>query len=132
MNSFGTPESLLQAPLPERTLAFIVDLVIVAGLCLFPRIGWIFGLFYFLTRDSLPFLKGQSLGKKLMKIKTITIPEQESLVSFPEKSVIRGIINLIPILNLIDVWLLITTGYRLADRWASTAVVPYSESESDN
>jgi hypothetical protein len=132
MNAFGSPESLLQAPLPERTLAAIIDIAIVVGLSFFPRIGWIVGLFYFLIKDSIPFLKGQSFGKKLMKMQAITLPEQESLVKYPEKSIIRGIITLIPVLNLIDIWYLYTTGYRLVDRWTQTAVIPYSESESDD
>ena len=132
MSSFGNPESLLQAPLTERVIAAIIDIAVAVGLSFFPKIGWIFGLFYFLIRDSIPFLKGQSLGKKLMKIRTITLPEQESLVNYPEKSIIRGVITLIPILNLIDIWFLYSTGYRLADVWAQTAVVPYLESESDD
>lgn len=132
MSAIGSPESLLQAPLPERVLAVIIDLAIVSGLCLFPKIGWIFGVFYFLMRDSLSFLKGQSFGKKLMKIRVITLPKQETLVEHPEKSAIRGIIALIPGLNLIDIWFLFSTGYRLADRWAQTAVVPYSEEESNS
>ena len=131
MSAFGNTESFLQAPLPERILAAIIDLAIVAGFCFFPRIGWIIGVFYFLLRDSLSFLKGQSFGKKLMKMKVITIPEQESLVGNPEKSIIRGIIFLIPFLNLIDIWYLVTTGIRLADRWAQTAVIPYLEENDE-
>ncbi|MCL2073869.1 MAG: RDD family protein [Marinilabiliaceae bacterium] len=129
--STATPESFLQAPLTERILAAIVDIAIVCGLSLFPRIGWIFGLFYFLLRDSL-FFKGQSLGKKLMRIKVITLPENEPLSNYPEKSALRAIVALIPGLNLVDLWFLITVGYRLADKWAQTAVIPFSESESDN
>jgi len=132
MSATGTPESLLQAPLAERFLAFVIDLAIAAGLFLFPMIGWIFGILYFLMRDSFSFLKGQSLGKKLMRIKAITLPEQESLDKSPEKSLIRGVVVLIPILNIIDVYFLFSMGYRLADLWAQTAVVPYFESESDN
>ena len=131
MSATGNPESMLQAPLMERALAAIIDIAIVGGLCLFPRIGWIVGLFYFLLRDSLSFMKGQSFGKKLMRIKVITLTEQESLVNYPEKSALRGIVSLVAGLNLIDLWFLITTGYRLADRWAQTVVVPYSDSDSD-
>ena len=132
MSAVGNTESFLQAPLPERILAAIIDLAIVTGFCFFPRIGWIIGVFYFLLRDSFSFLKGQSFGKKLMKMKVITIPEQESLVGSPEKSIIRGIIFLIPFLNLIDIWYLVTTGIRLADRWAQTAVVPYLEENDES
>jgi uncharacterized RDD family membrane protein YckC len=123
------PESILQAPLAERVIAAVIDIVIVAGLCLFPRIGWIIGLAYHLMRDSLPFLKGQSCGKRLMQMQVIMLPEQESLVNNPEKSIVRGIVSLVPVLNLIDIWFLFTTGYRLADRWAETAVVSYSDTK---
>ena len=132
MNTTGKPESLIQAPLMERMLAAIIDLIIVGGFCFFPRIGWVIGLLYHLTRDSLPFLNGQSFGKYLMHIQVITLDQQESLVNTPQKSVIRGVVMLIPILNIIDVWYLFAKGYRLADKWAETAVVPYSEPEAEN
>ena len=132
MNTVGKPESLIQAPLMERMLAAIIDLIIAGGFCFFPRIGWIIGLLYHLTRDSLPFLNGQSFGKYLMRLQVITVPQQESLVNKPDKSFIRGVVMLIPILNIIDVWYLFAKGYRLADKWAETAVVPYSESETEN
>ena len=132
MNTVGKPESLIQAPLMERMLAAIIDLIIAGGFCFFPRIGWIIGLLYHLTRDSLPFLNGQSFGKYLMRLQVITVPQQESLVNKPDKSFIRGVVMLIPILNIIDVWYLFAKGYRLADKWAETAVVPYSEPEAEN
>lgn len=119
-------------PLMERIFAAIIDLLIVVVLSLFPRIGWMLGLLYHLTRDSLPFLKGQSFGKHLLHIKVITLPKQESLVKFPEKSVIRGLVMLIPILNLIDIWHLFTRGRRLADIWSQTTVVLYSENEDSD
>ena len=97
---------------------------------MFPRIGWMFGIIYHLTRDALPFLNGQSFGKKLMHLKAVTNPGQMSLTSSPEKSVIRGIVFLIPILNLIDIWVLFTKGYRLADKWAETTVMVYTEPEN--
>ncbi len=121
------PEIIEQAPLTERLIATIIDIAIVMGLCLFPRIGWMFGLIYHLTKDSLPFLGGQSFGKKLMHIKAVTVPQQLPLTGFPEKSVIRGLVLLIPILNLIDIWFLLTKGYRLADNWAQTGVVVRNE-----
>ncbi len=113
-------------PLIERFIAALIDLVIVVVLCLFPKIGWMFGLLYHLTRDSLPFLKGQSFGKHLLHIKVITLPKQESLIKYPEKSVIRGLVMLIPILNIVDVWFLFTKGRRLADIWSQTTVILYS------
>lgn len=116
-------------PLTERIIAAIIDIIIVAVLCLFPRIGWLVGIIYHLTRDSLPFLKGQSFGKRLLHLKVITLPKQESLVNYPEKSIIRGLVMLIPGLNIIDFWFLYHKGQRLADIWAQTTVIYASESE---
>ena len=119
----------LSAPLTERITAAIIDLIIAVGLCFFPRVGWMFGLIYHLMRDALPFLKGQSFGKHLLKIKTVALPQNESLTAYPEKSVIRGLVTLIPIVNLIDLWFLFSKGKRLADKWAHTDVIYSEESE---
>jgi len=117
----------VQAPLAERFIAAFIDFAIVCGLCMFPRIGWMIGLIYHLTRDSLPFLNGQSFGKKLMHLKVVASPNQTPLTGSPEKSVIRGLVFLIPLLNLIDIWYLFTKGHRLADKWAETEVIVYRE-----
>ena len=114
-------------PLHERLLAFLIDMVIVMLLCLIPKVGWIFGLIYFLGRDAIPSLKGQSAGKKVFRIRTRTIGTHESLSVNPEKSVTRGLILLIPVVNIIDICLLITKGKRLADRWTDTEVVKDSQ-----
>lgn len=119
-------------PLIERITAAIIDLIIVGILILFPRIGWLLGLLYHLTRDSIPILGGQSFGKKLLRIKVITLPNEESLIKYPEKSVIRGLVALIPILNIIDLWHLFARGRRLADIWSQTTVVLYSGEEENN
>lgn len=125
INTSGTPTP---APLAERFIAALIDFVIVCGLCMFPRIGWMFGLIYHLTRDALPFLGGQSFGKKLMHLKVVAQPNNSPLTASPEKSVIRGIVFLIPGLNLIDIVYLYTKGQRLADKWAETEVIVYRES----
>lgn len=121
----NSTDSTLKAPLAERFVAAFIDFVIVCGLCMFPRVGWLFGLIYHLTRDSLPFLQGQSFGKKLMHLKAVAKLHETTLP--PEKSVIRGIVFLIPILNIVDIWHLFTKGERLADKWAETDVLVYKE-----
>ncbi|WP_062126552.1 RDD family protein [Geofilum rubicundum] len=111
------------APFTERIIAAFIDIIIVIGLCFFPRVGWMIGIIYHLTRDSMPFLYGQSFGKHLMQIKVIALPQKTSLTRYPEKSIIRGLVMMIPILNIIDIWYFLTKGYRLADKWAETTVV---------
>ncbi len=113
------------APFTERIIAALIDIIIVIGLCFFPRVGWMIGIIYHLTRDSMPFLNGQSFGKHLMHIKVIALPQKTSLTKYPEKSIIRGLVTIIPILNIIDIWYFMTKGYRLADKWAETTVVHY-------
>lgn len=132
METSGPLKPVFSMPLIERITAAVIDLVIVGILMLFPRIGWIFGVLYHLTRDSIPLLGGQSFGKKLLRIKVITLPNQESLIKYPEKSVIRGLVSLIPILNIIDIWYLFSKGRRLADIWSQTTVVMHSGDNENN
>ena len=117
-------------PLGERLLAGIVDLIVAALLSLFPRIGWMFGLLYILTKDALPFLNGQSFGKKIFHLRVIALPHHSALTGWPEKSVIRGLVMLIPILNLFDLYYLITQKVRIADRWAETRVIQDQDQET--
>lgn len=107
----------------ERLLAFIIDLSIVLGLSLFPRIGWLFGLIYFLFKDSMGLLKGQSFGRRLFKIKVVSKEEGESLINNPNKALIRQIVLLVPVLNLIELFYFLFRQERLGARWSSTTVI---------
>ncbi len=113
-------------PLQKRLFAFLVDAVIVAVLVFIPKVGWIFGLIYFLGKDAMPSLKGQSVGKKLFNIRILTTGTNEPLYLHPEKSVTRGLILLIPVVNVIDILRLMVKGERLADKWTETHVVEES------
>jgi uncharacterized RDD family membrane protein YckC len=126
----GKPLLWEKVALSERLLAAFVDLVIVVGLSLFPRIGWMVGLIYHLTRDSLPFLNGQSFGKKFFNLRVIILPQYASMSGAAEKSVIRGLVAIIPGLNIVDLWFLITRKVRLADEWAETRVVYHQDWET--
>lgn len=113
-------------PLQKRLFAFLVDAVIVAVLVLIPKVGWIFGLIYFLGKDAMPSLKGQSVGKKLFNIRILTTGTNEPLYLHPRRSVTRGLILLIPVVNVIDILRLMVKGERLADKWTETHVVEES------
>ena len=41
------------APFTERFVAAFIDIIIVAGLFFFPRIGWMLGLIYHLLKESM-------------------------------------------------------------------------------
>lgn len=107
----------------ERLLAGVIDLSIVLGLSLFPRIGWLFGLIYFLFKDSLGILKGQSFGRRLFKIKVVSKEDGMSLTNKPDKALIRQIVLLVPILNLIELFYFLFRKERLGAKWSSTTVV---------
>jgi uncharacterized RDD family membrane protein YckC len=120
-----------------RVIAAVIDLVVASGLLLgmsfilpemADRLAWLIGAAYMVTRDSLPFLKGQSVGKKAMKIKVLTTDGQ-SLEGNWSVALIRNGILLIPLLPLLELYILLTRegkmdqGLRLGDEWANTRVV---------
>jgi len=125
------------APINSRIIAALIDSLVVVGLnmavhLLLPhflaRILWLVGPAYMVCRDSLSFLGGQSVGKKAMKIKTVTV-DGKSLVNNWEPALIRNAILAIPVFPLIELFVLLTRegkpeqGRRLGDEWAKTKVV---------
>jgi hypothetical protein len=104
-------------------MAFGVDILVAGLLCAFPRIGWVFGLIYFLFKDSMPFMKGQSYGRKLFGIKVVNEQDSSSLVSTPQKSLIRTIIFFIPVLNIYELYAFFFLEHRLGERWSETRVI---------
>ena len=92
------------------------------------KLGWLVLAGYLITRDSLPFLGGQSVGKKAMKIKAVTL-DDKSLVGNWEVAAIRNGVLLIPFFGLIELFILLTRedkperGRRLGDEWAKTKVI---------
>lgn len=125
------------APFNPRVVAVVIDLLVGLGVAisciwllpgLLEWIGQLVGLAYFVTRDSLPFLAGQSVGKKAMKLKVTTL-EGDSLAGNWKAALIRNGILLIPFFALVELYLLLTRengadrGRRLGDEWAKTQVV---------
>ena len=92
------------------------------------RIAWLVGIAYLVTRDSLPFLGGQSVGKKAMKLKVVTL-EGKPITGNWEAALIRNGVLLIPFFGLIELFVLLTRedkpehGRRLGDEWAKTKVI---------
>lgn len=102
----------------NRLIACIIDSIIT---CI-P----ILGLIYYFTKDSLPFLGGQSVGRKLMKIKCVTADGQ-SMAGQWGACAIRQVVLFIPFFWIVELyWVLVKnkdTGMRLGDEWAKTKVV---------
>lgn len=121
-----------------RAIAAVIDWVLATGIyialiMILPgfasKLAWLVAIAYIITRDSLPFLGGQSVGKKAMKIKAVTL-DGKPLTGNWEAALIRNGVLLIPFFGLIEVFILLTRedkperGRRLGDEWAKTKVVP--------
>jgi uncharacterized RDD family membrane protein YckC len=124
-------------PIATRLIAGVIDVVIAASLMvtmimILPSftsmLGYVAYAGYLIARDSLPFLGGQSVGKKVMKIRAVTLDGQ-SLVGKWETALIRSGVLLIPIFGFVEMIVLVTregkpdVGRRLGDEWAKTKVI---------
>lgn len=126
------------APFNTRFLAALIDVFLTIGLQLAAamilpsfasgKIAWLIGIAYLLTRDCLPFLGGQSVGKKAMGLKALT-SDGRTLMGNWQPGLIRNAVLLIPLFMFIEIFILITRedkaqrGLRLGDEWAGTKVV---------
>ena len=125
------------APFNTRVTAMIVDIVVAVGLIiglniLLPefahKLSWLVGFAYIVTRDSLPFLGGQSVGKKAMNLRAVTL-DGKPLTGNWEPGLIRSAVLMIPFFALVEIFILLTRegkpdqGRRLGDEWAKTKVI---------
>lgn len=118
----------------NRVIAGFIDGVIWCGvMALFMMflpdlIGYVLGLAYFVTRDTLPFLGGQSVGKKAMGLMAVT-SEGKSLRDDWKTGAIRNIACGIPFFVFVELFVLINRQeqpkplLRLGDEWAGTKVI---------
>jgi uncharacterized RDD family membrane protein YckC len=124
-------------PLATRIIAGVIDavlasVVMVTLAMILPffagMIGFLAYAGYMICRDSLPFLGGQSVGKKIMKIRAVTLDGQ-SLAGKWEVSLLRSGVLLIPAFGIVEIIILATRegkpeqGRRLGDEWAKTKVI---------
>lgn len=108
----------------QRIGAYLIDilLVIVAGVV--PIVGWAVAVVYMLTRDALPFLDGQSIGKKVLGLRAVD-EHGAALTGNFGPAVLRNAVLLIPFFPLVELIVLLTNKdqLRLGDQWAKTKVV---------
>lgn len=121
----------------SRATAAVIDMVVAAGVAIglafispgfADRLAWLAGIAYLVTRDSLPFLGGQSVGKKAMKLRTVT-RGGDSLVGNWQAALIRNGVLAIPLFAFVELFILLSRedkperGLRLGDEWAKTKVI---------
>lgn len=125
------------APVNARIIAAVIDLLVAIGIywtaaMILPdflsRLSWVLWAGYLVTRDSLPFLKGQSVGKMAMKLK-VAKQGGGDITGDWQAAIVRNIALLIPPFALVEAIVLFTRedkpekGLRLGDEWAKTKVV---------
>lgn len=131
------PEAGSAVPFNTRVVATVIDMVIFIGISILlamvlpsfaSKLSWLAPMAYIVTRDSLPFLGGQSVGKKAMKIRAVTL-DGKPLTGNWEAGGIRNGVLLIPFFALVELYILLTRdsgpdrGRRLGDEWAKTKVI---------
>lgn len=125
------------APFETRVIAALIDCFIAAGLYMVigkisGTLGWGAWIGYLLVRDALPFMEGHSLGKRIMKIRAVSL-EGKSLSGDWQSSAVRNLSLIIPFFGLVELIVLFTrkdqggTLRRLGDEWAKTKVVVVKE-----
>ena len=111
----GSPD-LRRADNGNRIVAYLIDCLILLPLFLVPFLGLFVAMAYYITRDCLPFLDGQSIGKKAMGLRAVT-EDGQPLTNNWGPGIIRNIVLLIPFFPLIELIMLLTNdkGQRLGE-----------------
>ena len=124
------------APLGPRIGAYLIDVAVMFGITIVGMIAAqivsILGLLFFLVqiaylllRDSLPFLDGKSIGKKVLGLRAVTA-DGKSLSGDFKTSALRNVPMLIAIVELVILIIKKDTpeaGLRLGDQLANTKVI---------
>ena len=125
------------ASFTNRVLGGVIDALVAVGINLalggilpsfVGNVGFLAAVAYLLTKDSLPFLNGQSIGKRAMKIQAVTM-DGKSLSGNWQPGAIRNVSLVIPLVPLVELIVLLTRRdnpkplLRLADEWGKTKVI---------
>jgi uncharacterized RDD family membrane protein YckC len=108
----------------DRFVAVLIDWILMGALNFVPYIGWAAAVAYYLLRDALPFLDGQSLGKKAIRLRVLDEYTGMPITEKYDKAAIRMLSQFIPVFNLIDAVMVFSDDKkRFGDKWAGTVVV---------
>lgn len=124
----GPPEATMGA----RIGGFAIDMVVAIALfwvlsIINGKLAQLAVLAYLVTRDALPFLDGQSIGKKAMKTRAVT-ESGASLSGNWNAGLLRNVLFLFPPFALVELIILATRHdqpklRRLGDEWFHTKVI---------
>ena len=128
-----------KAEVGTRLIAALIDAVLQWVVGLIPIVGGLIGAAYMLLRDGLP--DGQSLGKKVMKLRVVTLDGKKAdYVASCKRNVIFAIPSIITIIPIVG-WIIggilgvvvavveivgvfnDPKGQSLGDKWANTQVI---------
>jgi uncharacterized RDD family membrane protein YckC len=128
-----------EASLGARVAGFAIDVVVAISISwALSIINWRLGqlglLAYLVTRDALPFLDGQSIGKKAMKTRAVT-DSGASLSGNWNNGLLRNLPFIFPPFALVELIILATRQdqpilRRLGDEWFHTKVIQVTPSTS--
>ena len=130
--------------LPQRILAGVIDslvaggLMVASGFVLPDFLGTGLAMGYLLLKDSLPFLGGQSVGKKVTKIQAVTADGAPLTSSHIQKGLIRNVFAAILPLAVVEIFILNSrekasnAGLRLGDDFAKTKVISLKTEEEQS
>ncbi|MBI3941033.1 MAG: RDD family protein [Acidobacteria bacterium] len=110
----------------SRFMAALIDGVLCGAVWAAPVVGILVSLAYGLTKDALPFLNGQSIGKKAMRIRVVRETTQQPITGDFTTAVIRQVSLMIPLFNIVDACMVFSESRnrrRFGDRWAKTLVI---------
>lgn len=109
----------------KRVVAFLIDAMVMLAISgIVNPIGFTLAGAYLLTRDALPFLDGQSIGKQVLNLQAVDY-KGDPLTNNWVTGIMRNIFLLIPIMPFIELIILMLNedGLRLGDQIANTRVV---------
>lgn len=128
------PEDGQEVSFQPRMMAAIIDLFVVLFLTvglniLLPSVlealSQIVAFAYLLTKDSLPFLQGQSIGKRVMKLRAVTV-DGKPLTGQWAPGILRNVFWVISPIELVILWSKYSNGKpmrRIGDEVAKTKVI---------
>lgn len=127
----------VRAAFNPRFIAGMIDLLVAIGIQMtawfilpgfLDRVAWVLAFGYLVTRDSLPFLGGRSIGKSAMGLRALTL-DGKPLTGMWEKALYRNGAFFVPVFFIVEAIVLLMRedkpeqGRRLGDEWAKTKVI---------